>query len=432
MPSNLSDIVQITITKETTAIDTASFNIPLVLTTSTAFPERTRVYASVDAVSDDFGGESDVAQVVTKLLSGNTTRPLYVVVGRQHVSSAIYTISQVVVGADYTLTINGETYTHVAGASDTDTDIAEALEEAYGLSPVDGVTVEAEAGSIEITNTSQDVNLTVTYTQNISEDSVFSTEPWGDTIAAIEDENSTWYGAVATTHDPADVLQIAAAIQARFKIFGTSTQDADALTASGDDIISQLSSFNYSRTFAVYSPFANEDYPEAVWLGSQLPMTPGTNTWNFKQAPGVRTANLTDTQKFNLRSKNGNMVTVRNGVAIFEDGMMVNGEWIDEIIFIDWWVARVQEAVFFRLINSRKIPMTRAGATIIESEIRSVCALGVSNGGIADDTPYTVIAPDPQRIPANMRAQRTLGDFRVRFRLAGAVHKVIVDAVVGI
>ena len=167
-------------------------------------------------------------------------------------------------------------------------------------------------------------------------------------------------------------------------------------------------------------------------MGNQRPLTPGSNTWNFKQATGVRAGNLSATQKVNLRNKNGNMFTVRAGVAIFEDGVMADGTFIDEVVGVDWWYARVQEAIFFRLINSRKIPMTRAGASTIQAEIMSVNALGVANGLIADDSPITVIAPDPLRMPPNMRAQRVLGDFVVRFRLASAVHKVLVDATISV
>lgn len=59
-------------------------------------------------------------------------------------------------------------------------------------------------------------------------------------------------------------------------------------------------------------------------------------------------------------------------------------------------------------------------------------ALGVANGLIADDTPIVVTAPDPLRIPTNMRAQRILGDFTFRVRLAGAVNRAVIDGVVGV
>ncbi|MNY44809.1 hypothetical protein D3C86_1798680 [compost metagenome] len=105
---------------------------------------------------------------------------------------------------------------------------------------------------------------------------------------------------------------------------------------------------------------------------------------------------------------------------------MASGVPIDETVFIHWITARLEEAVFFRMVNSKKIPFTRAGFTIIENEIRAVLSQGVANGGIADDTPYSVIVPDPLAIPAPQRAQRIAGDFIIRFRLAGSVRQVII------
>ena len=73
--------------------------------------------------------------------------------------------------------------------------------------------------------------------------------------------------------------------------------------------------------------------------------------------------------------------------------------------------------------------VTRTGATIIENDIRTVMSQGVANGGIAEDTPYIVVAPDPLAIPEVQRAQRLMGDFRIAFRLAGSVRKVIIRGV---
>lgn len=107
----------------------------------------------------------------------------------------------------------------------------------------------------------------------------------------------------------------------------------------------------------------------------------------------------------------------------FETGVMSSGEWIDTIIFVDWLTAKIQENVWYLFRNRKKVPMTRSGATMIEARIRSVLALGVQVGGIADDTPVTVVSPDPLSIPEQERGSRMLGDFLFDARLAGAVHR---------
>lgn len=95
------------------------------------------------------------------------------------------------------------------------------------------------------------------------------------------------------------------------------------------------------------------------------------------------------------------------------------------MVFLDWLQARIGEQIFYRLATKKKIPMTQAGAAIIEAEIRSVIAQGIQNGGIADSPAPIVTSPDVLGIPEVQRAQRVLGDFGFRVRLQGASHKII-------
>lgn len=87
--------------------------------------------------------------------------------------------------------------------------------------------------------------------------------------------------------------------------------------------------------------------------------------------------------------------------------------------------ARLQEGVYFRLINSLKVPMTNPGLAIIENEIRSVLSQAEANGLI--DRGWSVTTPDVSTISPNLRAQRTAGVFVFRARLAGSIRKVIIN-----
>jgi len=87
--------------------------------------------------------------------------------------------------------------------------------------------------------------------------------------------------------------------------------------------------------------------------------------------------------------------------------------------------ARLQEAVYFRLINSLKVPLTNPGLLIIENEIRSVLSQAEANGLI--DRGWVVQTPDVLAIPENLRAQRIAGAFVFRARLAGSIRKVIIN-----
>lgn len=82
----------------------------------------------------------------------------------------------------------------------------------------------------------------------------------------------------------------------------------------------------------------------------------------------------------------------------------------------------MQEGVYFRIINSLKIPMTDSGLLIVENELRAVMTLAESNGLI--DAGWTITTPPVASIPANLRAQRAAGVFVIQARLQGAVRFV--------
>lgn len=425
MADNLSDIVEVFISRESTAIDTASFSIPMILDGFTNFSERSRVYTDITSVGSDFATTSNVYIIAQKLFSGESVKPSSIVVGRRQIDGT--TITPVVANnSTYVVTVNGVAHSYTSDASATAEEIVDGLIASIGT--VQGVTITDGVGTFEVAPTTPGAPWSVRVSSNLTAVDDAPTETWTAALNAVDMENSSWYALVAATHVTSEQLELATAIQSMYKIYGTSTQDPVALTTGTTDILSRLSADSLSRTFAVYTAEADTDYPEAAWISTQLPETPGSNDWDMKQASGVTVSNLSPTAKANVVAKNGNVYTTRAGVNVFQYGNMSDGSPIDELIFLDWLRARWQEAVVFRFINSKKVPYTRVGATIIENDIRGVMALGVTNGGIADAPAYTVTAPDPLKVSPTLRAQRVLGDFLCTFRLAGSLRKVIIRA----
>lgn len=421
--SELDQIVSITITRESTAVATASFQIPLVLATFTNFSERTRTYTDIDAVNDDFGSTSNVSKIATKLFGQSSVGavPPSIVVGRRQVDSVTFTPT-VADNTTYTVTLNGTPYTFTSGTSATATTIVTGLKAAVGTPT--GITVTGTT-SLTLAPTTPGTAWSVSSSSNLPGVNATPTETWVDALEAVENENNTWYGIVTETHVSADVEALSDAINSRRKLFGTSTADPVTPTTGITDIAYKLSAKTADRTYGIYLPTADTEFPEAAWMGAQLPYTPGSNDWDFKRAVGVTVSNLTDTQRVNLRAKNTNMYTTVAGVNIFQDGDTFGGSPIDEIVGIDWLYARLQEGVYFRLINSLKVPMTNPGLAIIENEIRSVLSQAEANGLI--DRGWSVTTPDVSTIPANLRAQRTAGVFVFRARLAGSIRRVQIN-----
>ena len=357
MADEISQIVEVLISRETAQVDTASFDIPLLMvnlpdTIDNTDPmnpvnvpadvtERVQSFTQAAQVADVFGDDSVAYKMAQKLLGGDT-RPSTFMVGVK--------------------------------------------------------------------------NSTETYTQGLN---------------AILEYNSDWYMIAIDSKTEADIKEVAAVIQATRKKFMASTKDAGVIVpATTTDIASFLKDAGYDKTNLTYHTQADVYHPEVAWMGGQITATPGSNNWAFKDAPGVPVDKLNSTAISSLKAKNCNYYTRVGGVSIFQEGKSSQGEFWDTLIFLDWFQARLEEQIFYRIATKAKIPYTSVGTAIIEAEIRSVLNQGIANGGFAESPAPTVQSPNVFDIPEVQRAQRVLGDFIVSATLASAVNFVRVRATV--
>jgi uncharacterized protein DUF3383 len=421
--SDLDDVVQVVITDQTTAIATASFAIPLILATFTNFAERTRTYQNIAEVGGDFATTSNVYKMASQLLGQSSVigaTPPSIVVGRRQVDTVVFTPT-VADNTTYTVTLNGTPYTFTSGAGATATTIVTGLKAAIGTPT--GITVSGTT-TLSLAPTVQGTAWSVGSSTNLVAVNTAS-ETWPAALVAVDAENDIWYALTAETQVAAEQEALSDTIQAMDKIYGLSSSDVVAPTTGTTDVGYKLEAKNAGRTFGVYSATSATEFPAAAWLGSQLAVTPGSNDWDFKRANGVTRSILSSTQIVNLRAKSWNFFRRKGGLDVFQDGNMFDGKPIDIQISKDWLKARLQEGIYFRIINSLKIPMTDPGLLIVENEIRSVLSLAESNGMI--DSGWTVQTPPVLSIPATLRAQRAAGVFVIRARLAGAIRSVSIN-----
>ena len=424
MASALDDVVRVVILDGSTAISTASFQIPLILATFTNFSERTRTYTNISQVGGDFSSTSNVYLMAQKIF-GQTgvlgAPPPSIVVGRRQVDEVTFT-PVVADNTTYTVTVNGVEATYTSGASATATSIVAGLKTEIGTPT--GITVSGTT-TLVLETTAQGTPWSVSASTNLAQANTAPTETWVDALEAVEVENDTWYCLVAETQVVAEQEALSDAIGAREKIYALSSADAVAPTTGTTDIGYKLNAKSAARTFGVYLPTAATEFPEAAWVGSQLAVTPGANDWDFKRANGVTVSKLSPTQITNLKNKSWNYYIAKAGVNIFQNGDMFDKKPVDTAIGKDWLKARLQEGIYSRLINSLKIPMTDAGLLIVENEIRSVLSLAESNGLI--DRGWTVQTPPVLSIPETLRAQRAAGVFVIRARLQGSVRFIDIE-----
>ena len=422
--SEIDNIIQITITRETAAVATASFNIPLVLATFTNFSERVRTYTDMDEVAEDFASTTNVYKMASRLF-GQDIRPPQILVGRRQVDAVDGTVPTVTVGAVYSVIVNGTTYSYTAESGNTAAQVVAGMKAQYDLAPKVGITfVDNADGTFDFAVSPTGTAWSLKSTSNVVLSNTTPTETWPDALIAVSAVNDTWYCLTAEVHTEAEQQALASAIQAQHKIYITSSSDSEMIASTRGDIAALLDDAGISRTSVLYLPTADADFPECAWVGGMLPRAVGSASWNFKIGRNVTVSNISQTARTNLRAKNAGMFTTVGGQNIFQDGLMADGRPISEIQIMDWIYARMQEQIYFRLVNLPKIPFTRAGFAIIEGEMRSVLQQMKEAGGI--DT-FDVNSPDPLAIPLNQRAQGVAGTFAFTARLTNEVRTIVIN-----
>jgi hypothetical protein len=427
--TQLTDIIKIDISRETQAVSQTNFNVPLFLATFTNFQERAREYSSLSAIADDFGTSSNVYLASAKMF-GQQLTPAKVVIGRRQVPGVVVNVLTLADSTAYAITVNQTTYTITSGVSATSVEIAAALKVAYAAAPITGITFTDNLdGTFTIVST---VDWGFSTTPNLFVANQASTETYVDALEAVQEVNNKWYALTCESHTSTDILLLAAAIEAKKKIYITSTSDTDVKTSSTTDVASVLKATSYFRTALIWSATADAQFPECAWVGFQLQEAPGSNTWTYKSLSGVTVSSLSDTEASNIRGKNATTYEVVGGVNRTVGGATAGGEWIDVMVFVDWLEARLTERLWFRLANSKKIPYTQQGATIIETEVRAQLSEGVRAGGLSNTPAPVVITPDVLTISQNARANRIFEGMKFEATLAGAIHFIKIAGTVSV
>ena len=440
MGIEIDKIVDVVISKETQVVKQTGFGVPLILGPNAAFLSKTRSYDSLVGVAEDFATSTDEYKAANAIFA----QPINVEqikIGKQAAKVAQVTVLSFNINFvalnSIAYKIDGEAQTPVVFDTDQATTIT-ALAAAIQAHPK--IATAQVTDTREITITAQtpgvafsisDVLVTLGVTQPIA--TIANTvENHGlveDLIDIIHVDND-WYALIVTSRNEDEIKQVAEFIETQKKIFLTCSDDADILSQdSVDDLAAALNLKNYDRTGIIYNG-VTEDFADAAWLGRCLPVAPGGLTFANKELIGITPDNLTVNQ-FNVAlGKNCNVYVEVGGVGITRNGVMASGEYIDIVRDIDWLQSRIQEEIFFNLVNQNKIPYTDAGVAVILNILKGVLSEAVSVGVLASYEEPT--APKVADVSALDKANRLLPDVKFSGILAGAIHTIKINGVVSL
>lgn len=446
----LQDITNVNIALETSAVSRVGFGTPLFIDAHRWFTERVRTYTSISGVAQDIPSGTPSYIAAQAFFSQNPS-PAQIKLGRRQANILLTPAAP----ADYdvyTLTLvdtDGDSVDIEIVAQDGDDE--ESIVDAI-ISAIVSATDVAEhisrtkngtgtATTLTLSPTSASDTFTISdVSSNLAVSATAETEAAADVLAAIEAVDTDFYVITTYDHTSSFVLAMAAAVEARSKLYFASSQAQailSAFTQSSTDLFAMLTDLNYFRTVTLFHHTADTTYPETAFVGKCLPFDPGTITWANKQLAGVAASRdpstnllLSDTQQGWLADRNANLIQVVGGLSITREGKVVAGEWIDIIQSRDLLVARITEAYQNFLINSGKVPYDDIGINATHSVLISVLSRYVTTKTqpniLRSEDPFETTFPRAADVSAEDKAARVLNASFVG-HLAGAIHVVNIN-----
>lgn len=374
-------VVNTIISVQNGAVGTASFDKVLCLTLDTPVESITAgtavIYEDPDSVGTDWGTSSNTYKACSALFSGTPRVDEVTVYRRESPSAQTHTITKTgnfVTGNTITAIINGieltvpyntssaQTYTDLATAIATVTDF---VASAGAVSDV--ITVVSVAGA--------DLSIDISCSDGVSQPTFAVAQTvagWTikDDIAKAE-QTYDFYWIGETSHSKATSLAMLEYAQANEKLAFTSSNEAGIITSAVTDLFTLASDQNLERGFGLYSPTPSQ-YPEFAWVGSVIKQGNGQVTFAFKTLSDVTVSKVTPTARTNITAKNGNFYTTNGGVDITYPGVNFKGTPIEFVWDLDYFRARLTEAVYGLIVSQPKLDFDDRGCKLIGDRMQLI------------------------------------------------------------
>lgn len=441
-----TDIATINIALQTSGVSSVGFGTPMFITSSRYFPERVRSYGSLTEAAEDLPTGSDAYKALTAFFSNSPSVAL-VKIGRRDAdlelsvpssaTSASLTFYASNGSTTYTLPIsitgaaNGAAVaTAIAAAIEGDSNIG-ALVVASATSNTVAIDVAGSANSFWVKNLSS--NITETYN---------SIETAAEVMTAIVDEDDDFYFVTADDHSQAFVLALAADIEARTKMYFTSSSEVGSLgvynEGAATDTLGKLADLGYFRSKGIYSDTADTTFPECAYVGYNAMFLAGSVTWtNLNIAlPAAKDPSsgfaLSTTQKSNLDNRNAAFVEAKGGLKILRGGKVAGGERIDIIHGRDNLESDLDAAYTNLLVSQQgsKVPYNDQGISLLESTCSGVLTRYVRRNFINPN--FTTNFPRIDSIPVSERQTRHYSQGTFKAELTGAIEFVTVNGILAL
>lgn len=471
-PLPISDVVTVTVSAAAGAVAPATFNVGLIVGSSTHIPSYganslVREYASLAEMSEDGFLTTDPEYIAAELYFSQSPTAPFVWVGRQDLTAIATAIPHsgnagtgYVVGDQVTVVqgggSNGILTVTTVGGSGAVTGLAISIgNQGTGYAVANGLATTGGSGTnleVDITAIGQ------TLLQAVQ--------------AIYQASAGDWYAFMCCGATDADHLALGAYSSANWQnvMYVGSSATAAIVAGTAGNIALEMKAVKDRALLSYNTAQAGSEFPDNLYAAAAIVgLAMGLNTGapasafdlNLKSLNGVAPEQLTQTQITALLGTEGNngqncnsCVSYGPFIGYLVNGILSSGEWFDQILYRAMLVNLIQINVMNLLVTSPKIPQTDAGEHQLIAAVQAACSsmavLGYIGPGVwegasiilaGQTTPilsngqslpngYSVFAPSYATQSSGDRAARKAMPITAAIIESGAVNSVIVNVVV--
>ncbi len=441
-----SRVVDVEISRSSPVVSAQAFSAAMILGKFTCFTQDVVGYTSLAAMLTAGFLTSDPEYLAATDYFAQNPKPSIVYLGRRAMTRTL-TITAVN-SFHYIVTIAGTPYEYDADSDATTSEIQAGLIAVINAATSTHHLVASASSTDVVILTGATGYLGVCPTVTVSAHLVKADGVVSDTIAndiaRIQRANQSWYGIILADRDNTDASSVASYIESAGTpyFFPYASADSNIIDSSVEtsSLAYAWKLAGYTRSMIFYHSLAATRYPDAAFLGSVLPATPGAWTGKFRSLVGIPADSLTDSE-INVAAgyysgatwnagKNAMVYVSVGGVSMTLEGRVASGEFVDVIVFVDWLKSDMTAAVFTAFVSSPKIPFTDAGLQGLGSLVKASIARGVAAGGLASSPAPVVNIPLASSYTPTQKATRNATGITFSATLAGAIHYTTINGVV--
>lgn len=372
-----------------------TFNQGLIIGSSTVIPSATRLqlFTSAAAVLQAGFSSSSPEYIAAQIYFSPTPAPQYLWIGRQDLTAIQGIVPHTGnAGTNYKV---GDIVTVVqAGAS-----LGEATVTSVNSGAVTGLVVTPQHQG-----TGYAVATSLTTTGGSGTGLLVDITSIGETalqaVTSCRIANPSWYLCGVCGAADSDALAIAAYAQSATPqmIFVYNTSTFGVTTSLAGNVALTLQAALYNRVFTQYATTQSGAYPNQIYffaaiMGKAMGLNTGLAnsyfTMKFKPMVGMVTEPLTQTQAIAVEAANCNLYLSYTPYTFEEQGMVANGQFLDEIIFLDMLAAQIQYNCMNVFTSVPSVPQSDGGEALLINAVQQACVQLQNIGFIAPSGTWT-------------------------------------------